>query len=133
MTLQNLTCGENGLHKQEHLRLSWLFCHVMPVRTSRWNETHSEVKFVPVSSKQPLGLVEPLCTLYHRKQEQPFKASKVIITSLARCLKNLRIDIEQRVSLSINCISVSLLNSDQVIVFSLTNSSRNVIWHLLVI
>ena len=45
---------------------------------------------------------------------------------------NLRIDIDQRVSL-INCISVSLLNSDQVIVFSLTNSYRNVMWHLLVI
>ena len=48
-------------------------------------------------------------------------------------MSNLRIDIYQRVSLSINCISVSLLNSDQVIVSSLTNSCRNVIWHLLVI
>ena len=25
--------------KQESLRLSWLFCYVMLVRTSRWNET----------------------------------------------------------------------------------------------
>ena len=45
-------------------------------------------------------------------------------------LKNLYWSARQ---LIINCISGSLLNSDQVIVFSLTNSHRNVIWHLLVI